>query len=37
MIVFLFYLVAILTLFTIVAALADAIGHFWPEWMEEDE
>jgi hypothetical protein len=30
--VFFFYLIAMLLFFTIVAALADLIGHFFPEW-----
>ena len=32
MIVFLFYLVALLAFFTAIAAVADLIGHFYPGW-----
>lgn len=35
MIVFLFYLTAICLLFTVCAAIADAIGHFHPDWQAE--
>lgn len=32
MIVFLFYICAILFVLTFCAAVADAIGHFFPDW-----
>ena len=34
---FFVYIVAILALFTLCAALADFIGWLWPEWLAEDE
>lgn len=35
MIVFLFYLIAILVIFTIAACIADGIGYFFPDWLDQ--
>lgn len=35
MIVFLFYISAILIVLTLCAAVADALGHFFPDWLDE--
>jgi hypothetical protein len=34
--VFVFYIIAILLVLTLCAALADLLGWLFPEWMEEE-
>jgi hypothetical protein len=37
MAVFAFYIIAILVILTLVAAVADLLGWLFPEWLEEEE